>query len=200
MSDDFLFADDDLPAPRVAIEFDYLPSINDLLAEARYKFGVSKFIKRWREIAERHVVALAGVNNIETENYLVWVSAGKDKLGNKKTKPEGHTRLKEVLLVRPLAIEIRCWRPDSREYDVHNIFHKPIFDGFVDARLFKTDSVKQVKEVACIFEGVDRALAPTSADRAQRAADIAEARLRNRKVKREPMRARFRVELFELAD
>lgn len=200
MSTPLLFADEAAPVPRVAIEFDHLPSINDLLAVSRVKFGVSGLIKRWRDIAERHAVALARTNAIAVESYLVYVSAGRDREGRRRTKPEAHERLCEVLLTRPLAIELHCWRPDSRVYDVHNIFLKPILDGLLDARLFKTDSVEQIKDVAFVFEGVDRELAPTTAERERRKQVIAEARARNRKIRREPVRARYRLEFFELSD
>lgn len=188
------------PRPRVVIEFDHLPSINDLLAVSRVKFGVSGLIKRWRDIAEAHAVALAHCNDIPTEDYLVWVSAGRDREGNRKQKAEHHERLREVYLTRPLAIELHCWRPDSRIFDVHNIFLKPILDGLHDARLFKTDSVDQIKDVAFVYDGIDKALAQTRAEREQRKAVIADLRRRGRKIKREPVRARYKLEFFELAD
>lgn len=190
-----LFPEPEQPQPDAVIEFEFLPSINDMLAAARVKFGIGNLIKRWRTIAEGKAVALARSNDIAVEDYIVWLNRG-----GKRDKPEGHCRLRQVLFTRPLAVEIHVWRPDDHVYDVGNIFHKPIFDGFVDARLILTDSVKQIKEIAMIYDGVDRALALTRDERRARREENARRKLAGRKPLRQPTRARFTFEFFTIED
>lgn len=183
-----------------AVEFEYLPSINDVLAVSRQKFGISTLIRKWLLIAEEKVCRIAKVRGIETEVYVEWVYAGKDRDGNRKTKPVNRERLKTVLLTQPLDIEIHVWRPDSRRTDVHNIFHKSVLDGFVAARLFRVDDTTQVKSLKMVYEGINRDLALTKIERTVRANENALRVARGRKPKRQSARARFRFEFYEAHD
>lgn len=180
-----------------AVEFSHLPSINDVLAVSRQKFGISTLIRKWLLIAEERVCKIAKVRGIETETYPETVYAGRNQDGSRKTKEVIRERIKTVLLTQPLDIEIHVWRPDSRRFDCHNIFHKPGLDGFVAARLFVTDDTTQVKSLKMIYEGIDRDLALTKIERTVRANENALRKAKGRKPKRQSTRARFRFEFYE---
>jgi hypothetical protein len=186
--------------PKVTIEFSYLPSWNDLLAVARYKFAVSALIKKWLLCGEDLACTYAVSQGIEIEDWIEMVSAGKGKDGSRKMKPLQRQRLKKTQLTGPLRLELHIWRADSRIFDCHNVCIKPLLDGMREARLFAVDDVNQIKAVSYIYEGIDRGLAQTNAERQQRKDYIAKAKLAEKRVKREPTRARYRLEFYGIAD
>jgi Holliday junction resolvase RusA-like endonuclease len=107
----------------------HVPSINDFNRKANHNhFDGGKFEKSWR-----YVGFLAG------KQWLI-------------SRPE-ETFLP---LTRGVWVVIKVYRRDNRSRDVHNLFAKPILDGFTDAGLWKDDNEKVVPKVTFEYCGVDR--------------------------------------------
>jgi len=178
--------------PDCVIEFSHLPSWNDLNAISGHIHAKGSFTRKWRGMGEAKVIDFAQANDLKLERYVEW-------FGKEKDQSREHVRLVEPYFLRPVAIDCRVWRPDSRPYDVHNVCLKAVLDGFVDARLLIGDDTRFVKEVSFVYEGVDESLALTRTERATRKAVQDARRLKGQNPKRMPTRARFRIEFFKLS-
>lgn len=187
----FLSTDDEVD-PDCVIEFEFLPSWNDLNAISGHIHAKSSFTTRWRLIGEKKVIELARRRGLRTETHIEIY--GKN---NQFSRPR--ERLVLPFFTRPVAIDCRVWRPDARPYDVHNVCLKAVLDGFADARLIIKDDTRYVKQVSYVYEGVDQTLALTKDEKEARATIQRARALRGKPPKRMPTRARFRVEFFSLS-
>ena len=192
LTDEALHAADEDVDPDCFIEFEFLPSWNDLNAISGHIHAKSSFTTRWRLIGERKVVEFAQRRGLKTETYIEFY--GRD---DQKSRPR--ERLVLPFFTRPVAIDCRVWRPDARPYDVHNVCLKAVLDGFADARLIIKDDTRYVKQVSYVYEGVDPTLALTRDERESRALVQKARKLQGRPPKRMPTRARYRIEFFSLS-
>lgn len=187
-----LAADYDEPDPDCVIELDHLPSWNDHNAIAGHIQARGSFLRKWRFLGEAKVIDFANEQDLKLETYT-------ERFGRDNEKSRERARLALPFFLRPVALDIRVWRPDARPYDVHNICIKPFLDGLVDARLLIGDDVRFIKEASFVYEGIDETLSLTRDERAERKAIQDARRARNKQPRRMPLRARYRLEFFKLS-
>ena len=199
MNDNNLFAYN-RPEPDFRIPFRVVPSVNDILSSARTnnsKYSpVTEDVKKWRKRARARAVEVFKENGFEI-SLLSRQLRSKDRFG--ANKQEYFDGLQNPFFTEPVACLVCLWRPSNADFDVHNLFVKPIFDGFADVRLYEKDAVRGFPEMAFSFEGVDPSLKLTDDERRERKEYQDSFRNRGKEPPRLPLPAKIHFDFYKLS-
>lgn len=144
------------------IKFRLHLSVNDLNSKERWQRGQT--VALWRQRGADRLIQTAHELNLETVDFAERVT---DNYGNARIVTG--TRLKEFFFTEPVIVVVRFSKAKNTRYDVHNLYIKPVLDGFVDARLLPDDQSEIVRGVFFWYEGVNPALSLSSEELQARA-------------------------------
>jgi hypothetical protein len=192
----FLDTFNDFPQPDLRIPFKVLLSLNDILyATPMVVRGLtSTWVKNGRARAAEVLQAAEWPGRV--------VSIRKE--GRKRTdgqppkiRFDKYWRAERPFFIEPVCLIVRLWRPTASTYDIANMLIKPVVDGFRDTGVFTDDDVTCMPQVGFDFVGIDRNLAYSEAERAERKA-IQDARKEKGKgPKPMPLRMRIWFDFFK---
>jgi hypothetical protein len=189
------------PEPDFRIPFRVIPSVNDILSSARTnnsKFSpVTEDVKKWRKRARERAVEVFSEQDLETTTLCRQLRSKDKRTG--LNKQEFFKGLQNPFFDEPVACLVCLWRPTNGDFDVHNLFVKPIFDGFADVRLYEIDAVRGFPEMAFSFEGVDPSLKLSDDEKRERKEYQDSFRNRGKEPPRLPLPARIHFDFYKLA-
>jgi len=195
---------DEIPEPCLRIPFQSMLSINNVLG-----FGLKWQIARgmvdtWGKNARQRGCEILRARGVALEPVEI-VKEGKPKPmkdGSPGKVPRYYTRYEravETIFREPTGIMVRIWRPNATPYDIHNLFIKPVLDGFVDINILPDDQSEWVPQLGFDFRGVDRDLAFTAVEREARKEFQQERLDKGKKRKPLPVRSRIWFDFYRMS-